>query len=241
MDADFEAFLEYLLRKSQPVQVSSTPEKKCAHEGIETDEEFVFQKCGLVLGQVYCPDVHWPEHAMKAKEYTDMDRLNAVVKTLADFLVKVGVYDSLPLHDIQELLKAMKYRSEFKPLNYAIALTCILDGHQAQEKIAPFLPRSNKACARSLAVLDPVSPVFIRSWLKNLLKPTHSRILTQTQKKRIVDALQHLNETELQVMYDLIKCYGLDMIDKSRCLNLDACPLELRHVLHKYALAVRKK
>ena len=47
------------------------------------------------------------------------------------------------------------------------------------------------------------------------------------------------NETELQVMHELIKCYGLD-IDKSRNVNLDALPLELRHVLYKYALAVRQ-
>ena len=32
-----------------------------------------------------------------------MDRLNAVDKTLADFLDKVGWHDSLPLHDVQEL------------------------------------------------------------------------------------------------------------------------------------------
>ena len=54
----------------------------------------------------------WLEHAMKAKENTDIDRFNAVDKTLADFLDKVGWYDSL--HDIQELLKAMKFRSQSK-------------------------------------------------------------------------------------------------------------------------------
>ena len=176
MDADFATLLEYLTRKKQPTQVSSEPlekKKKCLHEGTDTDEEYVCQKCGLVLGQIYCPDVHWLEHAIKAREYSDMDRLNAVDKTLADFLDKVGWHDSLPLHDVQELLKAMKFRSGFRSINYAIALTCILDGHEElQEKIAPFLPRSNAAWARSLAVLDPVPPVFVRSWLKNLLKPT---------------------------------------------------------------------
>ena len=242
MDADFQILMEYLDRKRE-LQVSSeesSDTKQCIHEGIDTEEEHVCQKCGLVLGQMYCPDVHWLEHAMKAREYTTMDRLNAVDKALGEFLDKVGWNDSLPLHDIQELLKAMKHRSGYKSLNYAIALTCILDGHQVQEKIASFLPRSNAAWARSLAVLDPVPPVFIRSWLNNLLKPTPSRNLTQTQKKRIFDALQKFNETELQVMYDLIKCYGLD-IDKSRHLNLDALPLELKHVVHKYVLAVKKK
>ena len=78
MDADFAMLLEYLTRKKQPTQVSSEPlekKKKCVHEGIDTDEEHVCQKCGLVLGQIYCPDVHWLEHAIKSREYSDMDRL----------------------------------------------------------------------------------------------------------------------------------------------------------------------
>ena len=44
-------------------------------------------------------------------------------------------------------------------------------------------------------------------------------------------------------MYDLIECYGFDTSrhsDTSRHLNLDALPLELRHVVHKYVLAVKK-
>ena len=182
---------------------------------------------------------------MKAREYSDMDRLNAVDKTLADFLSRVGFYDSLPLYDVQKLLKAIKYWSGFRSINYVIALTCILDGQkELQENIAPFLPRSNAAWARSLAVLDPVPPVFVRSWLKNLLKPTPSRNLTQTQKKRVHNSLPHFTDTELQVMYDLIKCYGFDTSrhsDTSRHLaNFEALPLELRHVVHKYVLAVKK-
>ena len=170
------------------MQVSSEPlEKKCVHEGIETEEEFVCQKCGLVLGQVYCPDVHWLEHAVKSKEHTDMSRLNAMDKTLGDFLDRIGWYDSLPLpwHDVQELLKAMKFRSHLKSLNYAIALTCILEEHELlQEKISPFLPRSNAASARDLVVLDPVLPAFVRSWLKKLLmiKPAPLEISVKHRK-----------------------------------------------------------
>ena len=92
MDADFAVLLEYLTRKRELTQVSSEPlekKKKCLHEGTDTDEEHVCQKCKLVLGQIYCPDVHWLEHAMKAREYSDMDRLNAVDKTLVDFLEKL--------------------------------------------------------------------------------------------------------------------------------------------------------
>ena len=139
---------------------------------METEEAYVCCKCGLVLSvcvveDIFQPDVHWLDHAMMARQYTNMDRLNAVDKTLADFLDKVGWYDSLPLHDVQELLKAMKFRSHFKSLNYAIALTCILEGHELlQEKISPFLPRSNAAWARNFRVLDPVPPAFVRTWLK---------------------------------------------------------------------------
>ena len=175
---------------------------------------------------------------MKAEEHTDMSRLKTVDKTKADFLDKVGLYDSLPLHDVQELLKAMKFLSHFKSLNYALALTCIREGHELlHEKVFPFLLRSNADCARNLTVLDPITPAFARSWLKKLLKPTPSRNLTQTQKRRIFDALQHFNETELQVMHDLIKCYVLDN-NKSKQVILDTLPLELRHVLYKYAFAV---
>ena len=243
MEADVGTLMEYLERKRQ-LRVSSEepPEKKkkCVHEAVETDEAYVCCKCGLVLEDIFQPDVHWLDHAMMARQYTNMDRLNAVDKALAAFLEKVGWDDSLPLHDVQELLKAMKFRSGYKSLNYAIALTCILEGHEIQEKISPFLPRSNAAWARSLAVLDPVPPVFIRSWLRNLLKPTSSRNLTQTQRKRLNDGLSHFNETELQVMFDLMKCYGVHL-QKSRQVDIDTLPLELRHVLHKYALAVKSK
>ena len=57
---------------------------------MKTDEEYLCPDCGLVLGQVFCIDVHWLDHAMKAREYTDMDRLSAADKTLASFLDKVG-------------------------------------------------------------------------------------------------------------------------------------------------------
>ena len=69
MEADFETLLVGILWTKKPACTgSSAPEKKCALEGIETDEEFVRQKCGLVLGQVYSPDEHWLEHAVKEKE-----------------------------------------------------------------------------------------------------------------------------------------------------------------------------
>ena len=114
MEADFGTLMEYLERKRQ-LQVSSEepPEKKkkCVREAVETEESYVCCKCGLVLEDIFQPDVHWFDHAMMARQYTNMDRLNAVDKALDAFLEKVGWCDSLPLHDIQELLKAMKFRS----------------------------------------------------------------------------------------------------------------------------------
>ena len=41
-------------------------------------------------------------------------------------------------------------------------------------------------------------------------------------------------------MFDLMKCYGVHL-EKSGQVDIDALPLELRHVLHKYALAVKWK
>ena len=184
MDADFETLLEYLERKKQPVQVSSeSPEKNVCMKASRRMKSLFFSECGLVLGQVYCPDVHWLEHAVKAKEHTDMSRLNAADKTLADFLDKAGWYDLLPLHGVQERLKAMKFRSHFKRLNYTIALTCILEGYELlQEKISPFLPHSNAAWARNLTVLDPVPPAFIRTWLKSYSSPPPLEISLKHRK-----------------------------------------------------------
>ena len=112
---------------------------------------------------------------------------------------------SLPLHDVQELLKATKYRSGFRSSNYAIALTCILDGQkELQEKIAPFLPRSNAAWARSLAVLDFVPPVFVRSRLKNLLKPTPSSHTNTEETSPQFPATFYRHRTSSHVRFDQV-------------------------------------
>ena len=57
---------------------------------METEEAYVCCKCGLVLEDIFQPDVHWLDHAMMARQYTNMDRLNAVDKALGAFLEKVG-------------------------------------------------------------------------------------------------------------------------------------------------------
>ena len=96
-------------------ETSQEEEEVCSWSCGDGGSLYVCCNCGLVLEDIFQPDVHWLDHAMMARQYTNMDRLNAVDKTtLADFLNKVGWYDSLPLHDVQELLKAMKFRRHFK-------------------------------------------------------------------------------------------------------------------------------
>ena len=240
MDEDFAVLLEYPTRKKQPTQVSSQPlekKKKCLHEGTDTDAgRTCLSKMRSRARSNLCADVHWLEHTMKAREYSDMDRLNAVDKTLADFLDRVDFYESLPLHDVQELLKAMKFRSGFRSINYVIAPTCILDGHkELQEKIAPFLPRSNAAWARSLAVLDPVPPVFVRSWLKNLLKSHTNTEETSPQ----FTATFYRHRTSSHVRTDQVLWLSYEQTfryEQTPLANLYALPLELRHVV-KYTFS----
>ena len=88
MEADFGTLMEYLERKRQLQVCSEEPPKKkknCLHEAVKTEEAYVCCKCGLVLDDIFQPDVHWLDHAIMARQYTNMDRLNAVDKTLADF------------------------------------------------------------------------------------------------------------------------------------------------------------
>ena len=85
--------------------------------------------------------------------------------------------------DPEERLRDMKIDSGFKSLNYAICVMCILEGdEQAEEQVRPHLPRSDVAWARSLHLLLPVPEIFVRNWLRNLLKPTR-RDLSDRQKK----------------------------------------------------------
>ena len=141
------------------------------HEGVETEECYVCCKCGLVLDNLYRPDVDWFEHSMLDRRYTDVDRCNAVDKNLLKFLEKVNMRSSLPLHIIQQRLRAMKIDSGYKNLNYAIALLCIHEGdEEAQEGLSPALPRSNVAWARSMRLLARVPTSFVGGWLNNLLR-----------------------------------------------------------------------
>ena len=231
-------------RKKLPVDSDSEDdeEEKCEHEGVETEEDFVCCKCGLVLSSIYQPDVHWHEHAVLDRQYTDSDRLVAVDKNLVKFMEKANLHRSLPLVVMQERLRAMKISSGYKNLNYAIALTCILaEDKEARDKIAPFLPKSNVAWARSARLLHPAPMQFVDSWLRNLRRRCPSKDLSKTQKKRFYDSLKLLDETERQTMYNLMHCYGrVHFYGLDETNDLDVLPIELRHALYRYLLAVCK-
>ena len=57
-------------------------EKKCVHESIATEEAYVCCKCGLVLEDIFQPDIHWCDHALMPRIYGGADRLNAMHKVL---------------------------------------------------------------------------------------------------------------------------------------------------------------
>ena len=219
--------------------VEEDQEEKCEHEGIETEEALVCCKCGLVLDNIYLPDVHWFDHAQMERSYTSADRLNAVDKALVKFIEKIGYCTNIPLNVIEDRVRAMKIESGFKSLNYALAVMCVLDGDAfAQDRIRPFLPRSNVAWARSLRLLSPVPGVFMNNWLRNLLEPRLSKDLSERQKKRFYANLERFDNVEHQTMQDLIARYDRELDWSTK--DLEKIPIPLRHALHRFSMAVCK-
>jgi len=89
---------------------SKKESRKCVHEGVETEEAFCC-KCGLVLDELYQPDVLWWEHSLMDREYSD--RLIAVDDALTKFMEKTNLYTKMPLYLIQERLRSMKFDSGY--------------------------------------------------------------------------------------------------------------------------------
>ena len=153
------------------------------HEAIQTEEAYVCCKCGLVLEDIFQPDIHWCDHALMPRIYSGTDRLNAMNKALINFLDKVSFCTYLPMYTLEERLRDMKIDSGFKSLNYAICVMCIPRRRRTSSRATPSLPtRSDVAWARSLRLLSPVPEIFVRNWLRNLLKPAR-RDLSDRQKK----------------------------------------------------------
>ena len=142
------------------------------------------------------------------------------------------------MYTLEERLRDMKIDSGFKSLNYAICVMCILEGdEQAEQQVRPHLPRSDVAWARSLHLLSPVPEIFVRNWLRNLLKPSR-RDLSDRQKKRFADNFKRFDDVERRMMQDLISSYraGLDW----NTSDLEKLPIPLRHALYHYSVAVCK-
>ena len=194
MDDDFRILFDYVEQMERELaekdkadlqtKSAKDEEKTCVHESTETEEAYVCCKCGLVLEDIFQPDIHWCDHALMPRIYGGADRLNGMHKVLIKFLDKISFCTYLPMYTLEERLHDMKIDSGFKSLNYAICVMCILEGdEQAEEQVRPHLPRSDVAWARSLHLLSPVPEIFVRNWLRNLLKPTR-RDLSDRQKKR---------------------------------------------------------
>ena len=248
VEKDFQILIEHLARKREEERKKENyerEEEQCVHEGIETDEAFVCQHCGLVLGSLYGPDVHWFDHAVMPRVYSARDQLNAVDKALYKFIDRICLQTDLPMYTVQERLRAMKIDAGYKSLNYAIALSCVLEGdHAAQEEIRPFLPKSNNAWARSMRLMCPLPVIFLKNWLNNLMRtsstyvpPSSSRDLSKQQEERFRENVQRLDELERQVMYDLAATYACEL-DAEDFLRL---PTQLKIALYKYTMAVRFK
>ena len=100
VEKDFQILIEHLARKSEEERKKDNNEygeEQCVHEGIETDEAFVCQHCGLVLGSLYGPDVHWFDHAVMLRVYSARDQLNAVDKALYKFIDRICLQTDLPI------------------------------------------------------------------------------------------------------------------------------------------------
>ena len=106
MEDDFQILFDYLknvrelAEKDKADSAQNSPgdeEKKCVHEAIQTEEAYVCCKCGLVLEDIFQPDIHWCDHALMPRIYSGTDRLNAMNKALINFLDKVSFCTYLPM------------------------------------------------------------------------------------------------------------------------------------------------
>ena len=98
MDDDFRILFDYVEQMKRELQdeadlqskSAEDEEKKCVHESIETEEDYVCCKCGLMLEDIFQPDIHWCDHALMPRIYGGADRLNAMHKVLIKFLDKAS-------------------------------------------------------------------------------------------------------------------------------------------------------
>ena len=223
--------------KTNCMQVNHVKEKEeeedpCKHEEqVEVDGFDVCTSCGLALMTVFKAEVDWYKRCVTPKVYSSPDRLRAVNKHLARFITKADL--RIPMHPLQERLQAMKKQSRYKSLNYAIALTCLVEPHDIEslEKLRTFLPKSHLAWARSSKIFPrPLPPSFIRCWLNHLMKST--KPLTATQEKAFHERLARLQPDDMKLMLRLIRSYGCPP-DREVCTYPD----DLRCALYRFSRA----
>ena len=227
-----------LQQKDESVEEKKRDEERiCMHEGEQVLHEgsYVCTECGLVMVSDFQPEAKWRDRCVIAHAYTATDRLQAVDKHLLEFMVKADV--RAPLHPIQERLRFMKKESGYKSLNYAIALTCILeDDSESQEKLQPFLPKSNVSWARSSRLLKPQPRHFLRVWIRRLKE--NPKPLTKAQQRKFGENVALLlQQPELSALFhSIISFHGYGMYG----YHLDDLPDDLQCALYRFSCAVLK-
>ena len=202
-----------LQQKDESVEEQKRDEEKIRmHKGEQVLHEgsYVCTECGLVMVSDFQPEAKWRDRCVIAHAYTATDRLQAIDKHLLEFMEKADV--RAPLQPIQERLRFMKKESGYKSLNYAIALTCILeDDSESQEKLRPFLPKSNVSWARSRRLLKPLPHHFLRVWIRRLKENLKQLTKAQQRKFRENVALL-LQQPELSALFhNIISFHGYSM------------------------------
>ena len=207
--------------------------KVCPHyDQVVHEGSYVCTSCGLVLSQVFMPEVNWSDRCVMPSIYSASDRLGAVDKHLAWFLEKSGIRATL--HPVQERLRFMKKECRYKSINYALALMCILEGDpESQEKLRPYLPKSHAAWARSSRIMKPLSNFFITSWLDHLM--INAKQLSTSQWKRFHTNVALFQTEQSNLMRDMIVDYGCHQDD-----DLHRLPHELQYALYRFSCVILK-
>ena len=81
------------------------------------------------------------------------------------------------MYTLEERLRDMKIDSDFKSLNYAICVMCILEGvEQAEEQLRPPLPRSDEALfTRTQDICEKLAEKSAQTNSKRPLRSTEKR------------------------------------------------------------------
>ena len=110
-------------------------------------------------------------------------------------------------------------------LCHCLGVHILQDDIEAQESLAPYLPQSNVAWARSSRLLKPLPRHFITLWLRNLLKKP--KPLSKAQERKYQENLALFQPEQHELMHDITQCY-------------DGCPTMLKCALYRFSQAILK-